>query len=396
MSLTSLMSPPPRTGSPAVPGTLDTEPRTPPPGSTAKPAPPPLTTRSTLPVEILDYILQSLTRSELLPCLTLNSAFYNITSRVLYRALEDLEPAQSVACLLQLEQNPRVQPFVRKLEIDWNTQTSPTVNLYRLLHRVLKKVTALTVLSLEFPRPDTPLWILNGCTFSLRHFSTSLPCDQALARFLDTQPSLTELTLRGFPQGADNIMPPFLSFSPSHATASRNTFTLSPGALPKLSSLRTVHGGPAIIASVVNGRPVQMASIALFPTSSSESLKALSLSASPMRRLSIMSFDPAVQDYLLSEIATRFPQLEALHIVILLSEYTNELLKALGPLLKGFKALQYITFMAATDRTALPGEEQDIAKLWHHWCPTLKTIILPRGRVWFEGRSEWNSLDPDE
>ncbi|KAF8063377.1 hypothetical protein FPV67DRAFT_1563467 [Lyophyllum atratum] len=388
------MSPLPRPGSPASPGAENTTPAI---GPLKPRRAPVFTTRTSLPVEILDHILQSLTRSELLPCLTINRVFNNITSRVLYRTLDELQPAQSVVCLLELERSPRVQPFVRKLEIDWNTKTDPTLNFYRLLHRVLKGLTNLTSLSLEFPRPDTHIWILHDCTFALRYFSTSLPCDNALAKFLESQPCLLELTLRGFPQGSDSVIPPFIGFSPStREETTEKKFTLLSSSLPRLTSLRTVHGGPSIIASVVNGRPVHMASIALFPGSSSDSLKALSLSASPMRRLSIMSFDPAVQDYLLSEIATRFPQLEALHIVILLSEYTNDLLKALGPLLAGFQALQYITFMAATDRTALPGEEQDIAKLWHHWCPTLKTIILPRGRVWFEGRSEWNSLDPED
>ena len=39
-------------------------------------------------------------------------------------------------------------------------------------------------------------------------------------------------------------------------------------------------------------------------------------------------------------------------------------------------------------------DEQAIAKLWHGFCPTLTTIILPRGRVWFEeASSRWTSLD---
>ncbi|KAF5375848.1 hypothetical protein D9615_008238 [Tricholomella constricta] len=355
----------------------------------------------TLPIELLDYVLQSLTRTDLLVCLRVNSAFHTLTSRVLYRTIDELRPRESILCLLELDRNPRVSPLVRKLDLDWNIETTrPTRNLYQLLHRVLQKLTGLTSLSLELPRADGPCWILDACTFSLRAFSTSLPCDPFLARFLDSQPALTELTLRGLinhPGDSLPSMPPFLVYAPDPPFSSRiPNFKLAPTALPRLTSLRTVHGGPAIIAAVAKGRPVEMASIALFPLTSSESLKALSLSTAPMRRLSIMSFDPAVQEYLLSEIAGRFPQLEALHVVILLSEYTNDLLKALGPLLAGFKSLQYITFMAATDRTAQPGEEQAIAKLWHRWCPTLKTIILPRGRVWFEGRSEWSSLDPED
>lgn len=51
--------------------------------------------------------------------------------------------------------------------------------------------------------------------------------------------------------------------------------------------------------------------------------------------------------------------------------------------------------MAATDENSTGDEEQDIAKLWHEWCPTLKTIILPKGKVWFGGPGDpesWNTL----
>ncbi|KAG6856958.1 hypothetical protein H0H87_011628 [Tephrocybe sp. NHM501043] len=356
----------------------------------------PQASRSSLPIEVLDNVFRFLSRPELLPALCVSSVFNNVAKRVLYHTIEDLSPVKSITVLLRLDREPALQLLVRKLDINWCASSlEPTRNLYNLLHRVLVKLKGLTALSIELPRTGSQMWILNGCTFSLRYFSTSMPCDAHLARYLDSQSSLTELTLRGYQQGV-NVIPSFLGFSPSTDPAD-NPFKVLPTSLPKLSSLRTVHGGPNIIASVVEGRPVQAASIALFPSTSSESLKALSLSTAPMRRLSIMSFDPTVQDYLLLELAKRFPHLEALHVVILLSEFTDELLRALGPLLAPFKALQYITFMAATDRTAQPQEEQAIAKIWHQSCPTLKTIILPRGKVWFsEGQSEWNSLDAED
>jgi hypothetical protein len=37
-------------------------------------------------------------------------------------------------------------------------------------------------------------------------------------------------------------------------------------------------------------------------------------------------------------------------------------------------------------------DEQAIAQLWHNCCPTLKTIILPKGKVWFQDASKWTSL----
>ncbi|KAF8896845.1 hypothetical protein CPB84DRAFT_1748140, partial [Gymnopilus junonius] len=76
-----------------------------------------------------------------------------------------------------------------------------------------------------------------------------------------------------------------------------------------------------------------------------------------------------------------------------------ELLEQSGPLLSDFKCLKYITFMAADnpappaasgdgaeDDSGLSGEEDEahIAKIWHRACPSLKTIILPKGKVWFQ------------
>lgn len=276
---------------------------------------------SILPIEMLDHIIRFLTRSELLPCLRVNRTFYSVSSRILYHTIDELRPLQSVACLLELHRNARIQPFVRHLDIDWNQDVLPTANLYRVLHRTLAKLTSLAYLSIEVPRHQAPLWVLQGCKFSLKHFTTSLPCKQPLAEFLDTQPALTDLTLRGF-ESDDNSLPAFLTSTPS-PTEAGSAFSLLPESLPKLSTLRTVHCGPKIIESVVNNRPIGMASIALFPSRTYESLKALATSSASIKRLSIMSFDPSAQDYLLSELAVHFPDLEALHIVILLSEYNN-------------------------------------------------------------------------
>jgi hypothetical protein len=33
-------------------------------------------------------------------------------------------------------------------------------------------------------------------------------------------------------------------------------------------------------------------------------------------------------------------------------------------------------------------DEADIAKQWHRACPTLKTIILPKGKVWFQNAQD--------
>ncbi|GAW03940.1 hypothetical protein LENED_005695 [Lentinula edodes] len=118
------------------------------------------------------------------------------------------------------------------------------------------------------------------------------------------------------------------------------------------------------------------------------------MSSEPIERLNIISFDPNAPVYLLDEIASRLPNLEALHIVILLAQCSEALLEALVPALKKFKALQYLTYMSATSSDDVSqDDEQKIAAMWHKSCPTLKTIILPMGKVWFIDNSKWMCLE---
>jgi hypothetical protein len=148
-----------------------------------------------------------------------------------------------------------------------------------------------------------------------------MACKPALAHFLDSQPSIIELSLRGY-QHDDYHIIPFLEPLFVHAY-DRANFSLAPSALPNLVHFRTVHGRPSVISAVVAGRPVEMASIPLFPSLATDALQALGLSTRPMKRLSVMSFDPAADVLLLAAIANVFPELEALHVVVLLTELSN-------------------------------------------------------------------------
>lgn len=58
-----------------------------------------------------------------------------------------------------------------------------------------------------------------------------------------------------------------------------------------------------------------------------------------------------------------------------------------GPCLTRFSGLRYLTFMAAG--SASVEDEGQIAQIWSKACPTLRTIILPKGKVWFERDGKW-------
>lgn len=65
----------------------------------------------------------------------------------------------------------------------------------------------------------------------------------------------------------------------------------------------------------------------------------------------------------------------------------QETLLASAPLLEGFVGLRYLTFMASGDSCYELDDEATVAERWANACPTLTTIILPKGRVWFAGRT---------
>ena len=63
----------------------------------------------------------------------------------------------------------------------------------------------------------------------------------------------------------------------------------------------------------------------------------------------------------------------------------RDTLLASAPLLETFACLRFLTFMASGEsRYELDGEAT-VAGCWARACPTLTTIILPKGRVWFAG-----------
>ncbi|KAF9005076.1 hypothetical protein BDQ17DRAFT_1353739 [Cyathus striatus] len=353
--------------------------------------------RCTLPIEILDLVINCLHLSELIPILVTNSTLHYIALRNIYSSISKLSPTRLVSCLRTISTNSHIPPLVRSLEI--SIDGTPTSNFYRLVQRVLQRTTRLISLHIELPKSHNPVWLLDGCACALKRFTTSMRCSSPLAQFLDTQPGITDLVLRGFPGGGSNTMSflhPGLSITSFSYPANKGGFELQSSSLPNLTMFSAIHAGPEIVKSVVTGRPVKGASIPLFRDGAALALDALSGTAVPLERISIISFDPDV--VIFPEVALRFPQLEALHIVSLLCEYNKELLVAWAPLLSQFKCLKYITFMSSSASLSLStrADEGSIAKLWHKACPTLQTIILPRGRVWFQGQNQWNCLDDDE
>lgn len=66
----------------------------------------------------------------------------------------------------------------------------------------------------------------------------------------------------------------------------------------------------------------------------------------------------------------------------------QDALHAAAPSLEHFKALRYITYMASGESESGP-DEASLAARWHEACPTLQTIILPKGQLWFRRGGKW-------
>lgn len=256
-------------------------------------------------METLELVLSHLEPGDLIAVLTSNSLLHNIGSRVLYRTITELSSVQTVQLIKTLVSNDAYPRYVRFIDLDFSHNII-TSNLLHLLHRVLQRLNSLTTLMLDFSMSDNSVdfaWILEGCSFSLTSFTSSMRCDRSLARFLATQPRITELILRGFDTLYD--------------------FELEPKALPKLEQFRTVMSSPSVIGEVLRGRPVQSVSMSLHPGDVNTSLDILLLPTTTIKRLTVMSFESEPSITLLPLIADRLPQLEAFHLVVLMTHYTQ-------------------------------------------------------------------------
>ncbi|KAI0072625.1 hypothetical protein K474DRAFT_1604773 [Panus rudis PR-1116 ss-1] len=333
-----------------------------------------------LPPEVLQFVLRELDQADLCIAIRLSKTFYSIGIRILYREIGDtqpkLAPKNSILLLKSLTstRNPADADLrcshVRLLRLDY-LDGRITANLLRLLRRALSKLHALRELHLEFSLQDNYYWLawcLHDCPAQLRVFTTSIRCDASLAAFLVKQHELVELGLRGF--------------------QTTSPFILPPTSLTKLSSFRTIHAGVAVLEEVVRGRPIDSVSISLFPEDEFSPLDVLQSSSVEIKRLTVLALDDTPPVNLFAQVASRLPTLEALHIVVLLARNSNHNLLAFAPYLTGFSALRYLTFMTG-GASEVVDEEHTVIRRWAEACKTLKTIILPQGKVWFERGGQW-------
>ena len=144
-------------------------------------------------------------------------------------------------------------------------------------------------------------------------------------------------------------------------------------------------------------------SLSLFSEHGYRALEVLTQTSTPVRRLTILIVDALDPNEFFPQLAARLPQLEALHIVALVQHYSlvchhyffslpllnveivQDTLLAFAPLLAAFSGLRFLTLIASGASYYELDDEATVAEQWARACPTLTTIILPKGRVWSPG-----------
>ncbi|KAF4565498.1 hypothetical protein EYR36_002069 [Pleurotus pulmonarius] len=115
---------------------------------------------------------------------------------------------------------------------------------------------------------------------------------------------------------------------------------------------------------------------------------------------------PSLAQALFTQIATLGGELETLQVILMMTPCRLGDLEAAAPLMAQYKRLHAITYMANTDPFFSPtppggsaaadsqSEEAQLQRIreaelrvvtaWGSYCPSLRTVVLPRGQVWFK------------
>jgi hypothetical protein len=135
-----------------------------------------------IPVDILRLILEHAGRADLAKICLLNKVCCSYSQDVLYREIDG--GVAGFACQT-LAKSTHLAKRVRSFEIYYERPS---------LAEALRNMSSLRrlCLGIQYLKSPTPL---EGCTFKLDSLSIGLPFDESVQKFLDSQPSLTCLSL---------------------------------------------------------------------------------------------------------------------------------------------------------------------------------------------------------
>jgi F-box domain len=200
-----------------------------------------------IPIDVLREILEHVDKADLPTLCRVNKIFCSCSQDVLYRELdyEDADAIQTLAGSTDLARR------VRSFHISGE---------YPELATALRNMSSLRSLDHESSTYKTSF--LDGCTFKLDSFETTLSNSESLQKFLKSQTSLTSLTI----WGDYDPLPPF-----------------DERCLPNLTR---VMASPSWLRILIPGRPVREV---ILPTYFTIDLSVFTLSTNPIQKLRIHS-----------------------------------------------------------------------------------------------------------
>jgi F-box domain len=223
-----------------------------------------------IPIDVLREILEHVDKNDLATLCRVNKIVCSCSQDVLYREIEyrDFDAVKTLAQSTDLAR--RVRSFR-------NYHTYPE------LATALRNMSSLRSLDLDSNDES----ILDGCTFKLDSFETTFPNSESLQKFLNSQSSITILTI----WGDYNPFPPF-----------------GGGCLPNLTRVMAL---PSWLSILIPGRPVREV-VVRYGVEDSFDFSIFTLSTAPIRKLKIAY--EVLCPTPVSHLASIFPSLEHLRI----------------------------------------------------------------------------------
>jgi len=204
-----------------------------------------------IPIDVLQMILEHVDKNDLAILCRVSKIFCSCSRDVLYREI-DGEEAQHV-----------IQTLAQSTDLAKRVRSFYTYGRHPELATALRNMSSLRNLGLE--KSGDASFIV-GCTFKLDSFSTDSPNSESLQKFLNSQPSLTSLTMWNY-------------YRP-----------ISPFDERCLPNLTRVKARPSWLGILIPGRPVRE----VIPLSTwnidSIDLSFLTLSTTPIQKL-VADFD---------------------------------------------------------------------------------------------------------
>lgn len=166
----------------------------------------------TLPVELIDCIIQNISRTDLVAVSQTSASLCPVAQRLLYRHICISPWSRSINAVATLAHRPDLAHCVRSFSITTSTFPPLFPAFYRLLANALSGMTE--IVSLNLLIDSNASWVLekigrNVTYHRLQQFTCAFPLDSTVMEFLGSTPALLQLEVDSIPCTPSFPIPPF-------------------------------------------------------------------------------------------------------------------------------------------------------------------------------------------